>query len=174
MISLIQLTVLSNFSYPADQGKLNSIHSNQIFSWKNKTTEKKSVFSSYIGLTKSNKAKNLKLNVKLQDRELLLTILLSFFKSEMVEGIGPSMDVPWKSLQNKYTIFRNTEGKGKRNSICRSTGVDKWNEENTHNLSMLVQFPIKLGIFPDSSLPSILLQQRKILMNTSAKKTDWY
>jgi len=53
---------------------------------------------------------------------------------------------------------------------CRSTGVDKWNEVNTHNLSMLIQFPIKLGIFPDNSLPSIRLQQRMIQMNTLAQK----
>jgi 4-aminobutyrate aminotransferase-like enzyme len=35
----------------------------------------------------------------------------------MAEGIGPSMDVPCKSLQKKYTTVRNARGKGKWNSI---------------------------------------------------------
>jgi hypothetical protein len=86
----------------------------------------------------------------------------------MVEGIGPSMDVPCKSLQEKYIIVRNARGKGKWNSIqlvLEDTLADKWNKVNTHNVVMLVQFPIKSGIFPDSSLPSILLQEHMKHMN---------
>ena len=86
----------------------------------------------------------------------------------MVEGIGPSMDVPCKSLQEKYTTVRKARGKGKWNSIqlvLEDTLADKWNKVNTHNVVMLVQFPIKSGIFPDSSFPSILLQEHMKQMN---------
>lgn len=38
---------------------------------------------------------------------------------------------------------------------------DEHNEEKTHSLSSLVQFPIKSGIFPEIRLPSILLQRQK-------------
>ena len=87
----------------------------------------------------------------------------------MVEGIGPSMDVPCKFLQEKYTIVRNAGGKGKWNSIqlvFEDTLADKWNKADTHNVVMLVHFPIKSGIFPDSSFPSILLQEHLKQMDT--------
>jgi len=90
-----------------------------------------------------------------------------FFNWDIVGGIGPSIDVPWMSLQkvswylllnimydNNFLLFLKF-----RILPGEEYSINIYNYKmHTYNLSILVQFPIKSGMVPDMLVPSILLQ----------------
>ena len=74
-----------------------------------------------------------------------------FFNWDIAAGIGPSIDVPCMSLQQVQHVLR----------YRRKGPIEEWkmiSVDQTHSLSIRVQFPINSGNFPDIVFPSILLQ----------------